>query len=122
MKMTILQFLTSHCKDLIENSVKEKSLIDLSTFAHDDIITDIEGNKIPVVIVDNLTIPVSDFLTLDREDFIKEWKSVNVPEAFDNYISALEILEGTDAVSRARQAILAERDRLSQDVELITTI
>ena len=72
--------------------------------------------------MDNLEIPVSDFLTMDRVDFIKEWKSPNTGEAYDNYLSALTILEGVDAISRARQAILAERDRLSQDVELVTTV
>ena len=122
MKMTILQFLTTYCKDLIENAKVTKELVDLSTFAHDAIITDVEGNKIPVVIVDNLEIPVSDFLTMERADFVREWKSVNVGEAYDNYLSALMILEGADAVYRARQAILAERDRLSQDVELVTTV
>ena len=122
MKMTILQFLTTHCKDLVEQSKKERELVDLSTFAHDAIITDVEGNKIPVVIVDNMEIPVSDFLTMDRVDFVKEWKSSNSGEAYDNYLSALTILEGVEAISRARQAILAERDRLSQDVELVTTV
>lgn len=122
MKMTILQFIASHCKDLVDSVNKEKELVDLSIFAHDAIVTDAEGNKIPVVIVDNLEIPVSDFLTVDRADFIKQWNSVNVPEAYDNYMSALEILEGTEVISRVRQAILAERDRLNQDVELVTTV
>lgn len=122
MKINIYQFIAQYCQDLVANVKKEKELVDLSSFAHDAIIKDAEGNSIPVVIVDNLEIPVSDFLTMDRNDFIKQWNSVNVPEAFDNYISALEILEGADALSRVRQAILSERDRLSQDVELVTTV
>lgn len=120
--MRIFEFISTYCQDLIDNYSKEKDLIDLSEFAHDDIIVDSQGFKIPVIIVDNTNIPVSDFLTLDRDDFLKIWKLDSAAEVFDNYLSAFEILEGEEALSRVRHAILQERVRLEQDVELITEI
>ncbi|MCM1219030.1 MAG: hypothetical protein NC548_31495 [Lachnospiraceae bacterium] len=120
--MRIFEFISVYCSDLVEQHKQEKSLIDLSEFAHDAVITDAEGVQIPVVCVDNLDIPVSDFLTMDKADFTNAWRSPGCAEAYDNYISALEILEGEDALSRIRKAILAERDRLSADVELVTEL
>ena len=120
--MNIFQFIAEYCQDLVKDIKKEKEMIDLSTFAHDAIITDSEGNKVPVVIVDTLEIPVSDFLSLDKQDFLAQWKSLNAAEAYDNYISALEILEGAEALTRVRHAILSERARLSEDVDLVTMI
>lgn len=120
--MKIFEFIDKYCSDLVEQSKTEKSLIDFSEFAHDAVITDIEGVQIPVVCVDGLDIPVSDFLSLDKEDFINVWKTPACAEAYDNYISALEILEGEDALSRIRKAIMAEKERLSHDVELVTEL
>lgn len=120
--MTIFQFITEYCSDLVEESKQRKSLIDLSEFPHDDVITDSEGAKIPIVLVDGNEIPVSDFLTMDKPDFLNIWKSQGAGEAFDNYVSALEILEGEDVLARVRNAILQERERLAHDVDLITEI
>ena len=120
--MKIFQFMAEYCQDLIEAAKMKKELVDFTEFPHDTTITDSEGNTIPVVVVDGHDIPVSDFLSLDRADFINAWKSQGAGEAFDNYIGALEILEGEEAVSRIRKAIMAERDRLAQDVELVTEI
>lgn len=120
--MNIFQFIADYCQDLVAESKAKKALIDFNEFPHDTVISDSEGNQIPVVTVDGFDIPVSDFLSMDRNDFLAAWKSPNAPEAFDNYISALEILEGEDALSRIRKAIAAERDRLSADMELVTEI
>lgn len=120
--MKIFEFIAEYCQDLVEKFRQEKSLIDLSEFAHDAIIKDEEGTDIPVVCVDGHNIPVSDFLSLDKTDFTAVWKTPGCAEAYDNYISALEILEGEEALSRIRRAITAERERLSADVELITEI
>ena len=120
--MNIFQFIADYCQDLVEESKTKKALIDFNEFPHDTIVHDAEGNPIPVVVVDSFDIPVSDFLSLDRIDFLSAWKTPNAGEAFDNYISALEILEGEDALSRIRKTIAAERERLAADVELVTEI
>ena len=120
--MFIFQFIAEYCQDLVEESKNKRALIDFNEFPHDTTVTDSEGNQIPVVVVDGHDIPVSDFLSMDKVDFLNVWKSPNAGEAFDNYIDALEILEGEDALSRIRKAIMAERERLAVDVELITEI
>lgn len=120
--LKIFEFIDKYCQDLVDAKRKEAALIDLSEFAHDAIIHDAEGTAIPVVCVDAQDIPVADFLTLDRADFLNVWKTPNAAEAYDNYVSALEILEGEDAVSRIRRAMAAERERLSEDVELVTAL
>lgn len=120
--MKIFEFIATFCGDLVEAAKRERQLIDLSEYAHDAIIHDAEGLPIPVVCVDALDIPVSDFLTMEREEFLNIWKTPNAAEAFDNYISAFEILEGEEALSRIRKAITAERDRLSADVELVSEL
>lgn len=120
--MTIFEFIPKFCSDLVENAKRERELIDLSGFAHDAIIHDAEGTAIPVVCVDANDIPVSDFLTMDKSDFTAIWKTPACAEAYDNYISALEILEGEEALSRIRKAIVDERERLKVDVDLVTEI
>lgn len=120
--MRIFEFIDKYCQDLVVSAKQARDLIDLSEFAHDAIVSDAEGNKIPVVCIDGHDIPVSDFLTMDKADFTNVWRSQNCAEAYDNYISALEILEGEEALSRIRKAILAERERLSADVELVTEL
>ena len=120
--MKIFQFIEEYCQDLVKAAREKKALIDLTEFPHDGVEFDIEGNKIPVVYVDGESIPVSDFFTMDKTDFLNTWKLKSAEEMYNNYISALEILEGEDAVNRIRNAILCEKERLAKDVELITCI
>lgn len=120
--MRIYAFIDKYCQDLIENYRKTESLISLEGFPHDDVITDEDGARVPVVLVDGVSIPVYDFLTLDRKDFLIAYNTPGSAEAFDNYVSALTILEGEEAVSRIRNAILKETQRLAEDVELVTSI
>ena len=106
----------------VEKYKVSKALMLLDDLPHDDVVEDDEGNKIPVVIVDGNNIPVADFITMDRKDFVNTWSSPGAPEAFDNYVSALTILEGEEALSKIRNAILSETERLRKDVELVTSI
>lgn len=117
--MKIFEFISKYCQDLVDANKAKKSLIDLSIFPHDDEILDAEGNLIPVVSVDMVQIPVSDFLTLEKFDFLFAWKTPSAEEAFDNYISAMEILEGEDVISRIRKSMDAEKERLSSAVDLV---
>ena len=52
----------------------------------------------------------------------QEMSSTQIRKDYDRYISALEFFEGEEAVSRIRNAMQAERERLQQDVELITEV
>ena len=53
---------------------------------------------------------------------VKSAHQESIEEVYDRYISALEFFEGEEAVSRIRNAMQAERERLQQDVELITEV
>ena len=120
--MKIFQFIDKYCQDLVEESKKKKSLIDLSEFPHDGFDEDIEGNTVPVVNIDGTLVPVSDFFTMDKADFVNVWKLDSAADTYDSYMSVLEVLEGEDAVNRIRNSILAEQQRLASDVELVTSV
>lgn len=120
--MRIYEFIDKYCKDLVDESKERKSLIDLAEFPHDDTIIDVEGNTIPVVIIDGESVPVADFLTMFKDDFLHVWKLPGAEVAYDNYIGALEVLEGEEALSRIRNSILAERAKLEHDVSLVTCV
>jgi len=120
--MRIFQFIEEYCKDLVEKAKQRKSLLDLSEFPHDGFTTDVEGNKIPVVYVDGESVPVSDFFSMDKNDFCFTWKLPSASETYDAYMSVLEITEGEEVVNRIRNAILAEKEKLSKDVELVSAI
>lgn len=118
--MRIFEFIDKYCADLVEKRNKLAALINLEEFPHDDVIDDDDGNKIPVVIVDGNPIPVADFLTLDKSDFLAVYRTQGCEEAFENYVSALVILEGEEALSKIRNMILRETARLEQDADLVS--
>lgn len=120
--MRIFEFIDKYCKDLVEEAKQKKQLIDLADLPHDGIEQDIEGAEIPVVYVDNMSIPVSDFLTMDRCDFVKIHTTPGAGEAYDNYVSALEIIEGAEALNHIRNAILAEAKVVNEAVDNFCTM
>lgn len=120
--MKIYEFISVYCQDLVSKNRVAKTLMALDGLPRDDVISDDEGTLVPVVFVDGSAIPISDFITMDRDDFLKTYTSPGAPEAFDNYIAALSILEGEEALNRIRNAIAAETERLSKDVDLVTAI
>lgn len=118
--MRIYEFIDKYCSDLVEKRNKMAALVNLEEFPHDDVVDDDDGNKVPVVLVDGNAIPVADFLTMDKADFLSVYKTQGCEEAFDNYVSALVILEGEEALSRIRNMILREAQRLEEDAELVS--
>lgn len=120
--MTIFRFIDEYCQDLVAEARRKKELIDLSEFPHDGFIEDVDNNTIPVVYIDGESVPVSDFFVLDKSDFLHTWNLPSAEETYNAYISVLEILEGEEALNRVRNAIMAERERLAADVELVSSI
>lgn len=120
--MRIYEFMDKYCQDLITEHHEKKDLIDLAQFPHDGFDTDDEGSKIAVVYSGGHNIPVQDFFTLRRDDFLSVWKHAEAAETFDNYVAGLEILEGIDVINKIRNQILAERKRLNHDVDMVTMI
>lgn len=120
--MRIFQFIEEYCKDLVQDAKQKKALVDLSEFPHDGFSEDVEGNRVPVVYIDGESVPVSDFFSMDKNDFCHVWKLPSAQETYDSYMGLLEILEGEEAVNRIRNAILEEKKRLETDVELVSTV
>ena len=120
--MRILGFIDKYCQDLLEDNKRERKLFDFSEFPNDGTVTDSEGNIIPIVVINGVDVPVSDFLSLVKPEFLKAYPLQEAEEIYDRYISALEFFEGEEAVSRIRNAMQAERERLQQDVALITEV
>lgn len=116
--MRIFGFITQYCTDLVEAAKMKRKLVDLGEYPHDDIIKDADGKDVPIVLVDGNEIPVADFFTMDRADFVHAWKTPSAGDAYDNYVSALYILEGADVIDRIRNAILKETEMLEKDVDM----
>ena len=120
--MRIFEFIDKYCADLVEKAKQKAKLIDFSDFPHDSIDTDATGEEIPVVYVDNLHIPVIDFLSLDKDEFLKAYKTPGAEEAYVNYISALEILEGEDIINRVRNEIASNKKLLEEEAEAFVSM
>lgn len=120
--MKIFQFIDKYCQDLVEESKRKKALVDLSEFPHDGFDDDIEGNTVPVVNIDGTLVPISDFFTMDKSDFVNVWKLDSASETYDSYLNVLEVLEGAEAVNRIRNAMLSAQQQLEADVELVTAV
>ena len=104
-----------YCQDLIEEYKQKKELIDFSEFIHDEIITDPAGNKVPIIYIDGLQVPIADIITMDKETFVKVYTTPNAAEMYDNYMRTLIVLEGEEVLNGVLASIRREHDRLQQD-------
>lgn len=120
--MTIYAFVDQYCKDLVEKHQKKKELVDLAEFPHDGVDIDADGKEVAVVYSGGYSIPVQDFFTLRRPDFLRVWTHAEAADTFDNYVEGLIIIEGDDVINRIRNKILAEQNRLDHDVDMVTMI
>lgn len=111
--MNILEFATKYCADIVEKANKRTEMFDLSGFSYDEIITDLDGAKIPVVNTENYQIPIADILEMNRTEFAKVWGNVECLEAYDTYVSTLIILEGEEVLNVIRNKLRTEQEKLS---------
>lgn len=88
------------------------SMFDLSGFSYDEIITEEDGTKVPVINTVNYQIPLMDILGLSRSEFAKPWPYQECLEAYDTYVSNLSILEGEDALAAIRKQVTLEQERI----------
>lgn len=124
--MKIYEFMEKYCQDLLEKDKQRKELIDMTTFPHDGIEQSPDGRDVPVVYVGNLSVPVSEFLCMTKADFTYVYKDPMAAECYDNYVSALEIIEGEDVINMIRNRVMAARKELptlnTGDSDVITMI
>lgn len=108
----IREFAATYCDDIIQASKMRSSMFDLSGFSYDEIITEEDGTKVPVINTVNYQIPLMDILGLSRSEFAKPWPYQECLEAYDTYVSNLSILEGEDALAAIRKQVTLEQERI----------
>lgn len=114
--MNIYGFIAEYCQDIIKKVQDSKKLVDLSGFPCDEIIMSKNGRAIPVVYVDGYAVPISDFISMTRSDFLNDYKLPSAAECYDNYMDNFTILEGEAALSSLRMSLQAEVERLNKDL------
>lgn len=116
--MKIYEFIDKFCPDIVKAAHDRRKLIDFQDYPYDEIIEDSKGVAVPVVYIDGVAVPVMEFFTTSREDFVKLYKMQSAGEAYDNYIRNFEILEGEEALSKVRMAMQAESERLQRSLSM----
>lgn len=118
--MNIYGFIGEYCQDLIQAHDNAKNLIELADYPHDEIITDSTGKSVPVVYIDGTGVPVSDFFTYQKEDFVDMYKKL--PSAgimYDNYLDSFVVIEGEEVLNHIRNQVKRDAARLDEECELI---
>lgn len=112
--MRIREFVDKFCADLKSLYENTASILDEEyDLPFDDEIEDDSGNTLKVVYAGTLAIPILDIITSDRSDFVKMYPTFEARELYDNYIGALTLLEGEEAVYHIRNAMRLEQERIS---------
>lgn len=112
--MRIREFVDKFCADLKSLYENTASILDEEyDLPFDDEIEDDSGNSMKVVYAGTLAIPILDIITSDRSDFVKMYPTFEARELYDNYIGALTLLEGEEAVYHIRNAMRLEQERIS---------
>lgn len=111
--MRIKEFAATYCRDILEEADKRESLLDLTAFSYDEIITEDDGTLVPIINADLYQIPIADILGMDRVEFSRVWPYSVCMSAYDNYVSTLTILEGIDALNAVRNELRSQMDRIS---------
>lgn len=120
--MKIFEFISKYCQDLIEDAEIKAKMFDLSDFVHDEVITDIAGNKIPIIYIDGEQVPIADIICTAKEDFLERHKTPGASEAYDNYIGTLQMLEGEEVINQVRNSIAEEQKKLEMYSEFMLTV
>lgn len=112
--MRIREFVDKYCADLKSVYSDTASILDEEYDLPFDVeIEDDSGTLVKVVYAGDVPIPILDIITSDRSDFIKAYPTFEARELYDNYIGALTILEGEDAVFHMRNIMRQEQERIS---------
>lgn len=117
--MKIYEFMAQYCQDIVNDVKTKKTMIDLSEFPYDEIIKDDNGNEVCVIYIDSMPVPIMDVISMSKDDFLNAYKYPHSAECFENYVSNLEILEGTDAINKVRNDILNYKESLKNDIAVL---
>lgn len=110
--LNIREFAVQYCSDIIEEAKRRSNMFDLSEFSYDEIITEEDGTRVPVINTTSYQIPIADILGMDRTEFAKPWPYAECLEAYDTYVSNLVILEGEEALTSIRKQMALEQEKM----------
>lgn len=111
--MRMPEFIDKYCADIKALYVSTDAILDDGLdLPYDDIIEDDSGRKMKIVWSGEVAIPINDIITSDRSDFIRMYPSFDCRELYDNYMNALIILDGEEAVKKIRNEIMREKQRI----------
>ncbi len=120
--MYIQEFIQQYCRDMLQTRSAERELFNFNDdLEYDDIVYDIDNKPIRVVFVDNLEVPVTDIVSMDKESFLHCYNSPHAGEMYDNYLASMEFLYGEEAMAYLRNQIRHEAERLSRESKLVET-
>ncbi len=120
--MYIQEFIQKYCRDLLHSNSVEKSMFGFNDdLEYDYIIYDVDGAPVRVIQVDNLEIPITDIIQLEKEDFLKYYSSPHAEEAYDNYLNSIDFLFGEEAVFYLRNQIKQATEKLKKECEMMQT-
>lgn len=119
--MYIQEFIVKHCRDMLSKAGKKSYLDDYAGLEYDYTITDSDGRVVPVVMIDNLEVPIADIIAMDKDDFLKYYSSPNSEKYYLRYLRTINLIEGEEAMSIIRNKMKEISTSLSREVEMMST-
>lgn len=110
--MKIQEFIDTYYPEVRDRAKQMEKYSKLEELPHDGVSYDESGEKVPYVLCNGDEIPVIDIITNTEEDFAKIYPDMEARELYKNYIEALTILDGEDALMHIRNTMRREQARV----------
>lgn len=116
--MKIKEFERLYCQDILERKARANELLDCGGLPYDGLAYDEEGKQYKVVYAPDEDIRLEDILSLDRENFRKEYPNPKTLAVYDRYMESIITEEGVDVLIRIRNRMREEAERISNYEEI----
>lgn len=110
--MKIQEFIDIYCPEIRERAQELAKTCDLEEFPNDGVDVDESGEKIPYVLCNGDKIPIADIIANTEEDFARLYPDMECRELYKQYVDALIIMDGEDALNHIRNAMVKEQARV----------
>lgn len=107
------EFIRVYCSDIVAEKERQKELFDDEPFPFEDIIYDEDGNPIKIVYGGQTEIPITDILSMPRDEFERVYQNGECLATYDNYVENIVMIEGEEALNKIRNLINAEQEKIS---------
>lgn len=119
--MYIQEFILKYCQDILEECKAVQCLFDDEGLEYDYTITDINGQSVKVIQVDNLEIPILDIIGMDKPTFLHNYNSPNSESVYDSYLESICFMCGPDALHLLRNKMKRAAEQLEKECEMMAT-